>query len=330
MIGSRRYLLFGVLTGLSVWVRPDGLTLLGPLVCYALLTEDTFPRRLRAVSNIFIGFLALFAPYLLFNLALSGTPMPNTFYAKQAEYIQWQAEPFDTRLFYFAIQFFAGPSLAVLPGLLMKGYGAIRSRQWGVLLSMVWVVGYILLYIFRLPVYQHGRYLMPAMGVFLLIGLIGFIEFLPSRRNYRTRLARAASLMTIVVFSLGFSGFGTYTYGRDVAFIESEMVESAKWVAQNIPPGALVAAHDIGALGYFDQHPLIDLAGLISPEVVPFIRDEGQIAAFMDERKVEYLIAFPHWYPELVKRGELVYATGGRFVDRQDVENMTVYRWVGK
>jgi hypothetical protein len=136
--------------------------------------------------------------------------------------------------------------------------------------------------------------------------------------------------MTIVVFSLGFSGFGAYTYGRDVAFIESEMVESAKWVAQNIPPGALVAAHDIGALGYFDQHPLIDLAGLISPEVVPFIRDEGRLAAFMDERKVEYLIAFPHWYPELVKRGELVYAMGGRFVDRQDVENMTVYRWVGK
>jgi hypothetical protein len=37
MTGSRRYLMLGVLTGLSVWVRPDGLTLLGPILFVALM-----------------------------------------------------------------------------------------------------------------------------------------------------------------------------------------------------------------------------------------------------------------------------------------------------
>jgi len=57
--------------------------------------------------------------------------------------------------------------------------------------------------------------------------------------------------------------------------------------------GRLIAAHDIGALGFFGRHDtMIDLAGLVSPQVVPFIRDEPRLAAYMDERPVEYLIAF--------------------------------------
>ena len=189
------------------------------------------------------------------------------------------------------------------------------------------MLGYILIYVLRLPVYQHGRYLMPAMGVFFLIGLMGFYEFLPSLRTYRTRLARQAALVAVVLFSLAFNGFGAYTYGQDVGLIESEMVVSAKWAAQNIPPGAVIAAHDIGALGFFDHHAIIDLAGLISPEVVPFIRDEVRLATFMDERGVEYLIAFPYWYPNLTQRGTPVFATGGHFVEKPDSQNMTIYRW---
>jgi len=63
-----------------------------------------------------------------------------------------------------------------------------------------------------------------------------------------------------------------------VGLIESEMVVTAKWAAQNIPLIPIIAAHDIGALGYFDHHQLIDLAGLVSPEVIPFMRDETRLA----------------------------------------------------
>lgn len=329
VVGSRRYLLFGLLAGVSVWVRPDGLTLLGPLVLYALLVEGGIPARAQALFRLAMGFAALFAPYLLFNLALSGTPMPNTFYAKQAEYIDWQNTPFYTRLLYFSVQFLAGPSLVLLVGFLQKVFSAIRGRQWGILLSALWVVGYILLYILRLPVYQHGRYLMPAMAVFLLIGLLGFVDFLPEPHTHRARLLRRVSLVGIVMFSLAFAGFGSYTYGTDVAFIESEMVASAQWAAQNIGPDKLIAAHDIGALGFFGGHDtIIDLAGLVSPEVVPFIRDETRLAAYMDERRVDYLIAFPYWYPELARHGTLVFTTGGHFTAQPGAENnMTIYRW---
>jgi len=86
MSGTRRYLTLGLLAGLSVWVRPDGLTLLGPIFLTAILCEGNWTLRGEAILKTLIGFGALFLPYLVFNLALSGNPLPNTFYAKQAEY----------------------------------------------------------------------------------------------------------------------------------------------------------------------------------------------------------------------------------------------------
>jgi ABC-type Zn2+ transport system substrate-binding protein/surface adhesin len=119
---------------------------------------------------------------------------------------------------------------------------------------------------------------------------------------------------------------GAYTYAQDVALIESEMVETAKWVAANVPQDDVIAAHDIGALGYYDSHALIDLAGLVSPEVLPFIRDEEKLAEFLDEQGASYLIAFPDFYPLLSKQAEPVFITDGIGPDLGG-KNMTVFHW---
>ena len=86
MTNTPRYLTLGLLTGLAAWVRPDGLTLLGPVLMTILFTHQDPRSRLVALTRYLIGFGSLFVPYLLFNLAIGGMPMPNTFYAKQAEY----------------------------------------------------------------------------------------------------------------------------------------------------------------------------------------------------------------------------------------------------
>jgi hypothetical protein len=112
-----------------------------------------------------------------------------------------------------------------------------------------------------------------------------------------------------------------------VAVIESEMVVTAKWVATNLPPDALIAAHDIGALGYFDGHKLLDLAGLISPEVIPFIRNESQLAEYLNQRGADYLIAFPDFYPLLTENAKTVFTTNSAITLTFDQENMVVYLW---
>lgn len=328
MTGSRRFMTLGLLAGLSVWVRPDGITLLGPVAVYALAGSGSVKMRLRDLGLFALGFAVLFVPYLLFNLVLSGTPMPNTFYAKQAEYVAWQAKPLLSRFGQLVLQFLAGASLALLPGAVGWAAVALRKRDWGTLAGMAWFVGYLFLYIEKLPVYQHGRYVMPTMPIFFLWGLAALVAFTRSKRLGRFQWAASLAWNSLVGLScVAFWLFGAWTYAQDVAIIESEMVVTAKWVAANVPDGELIAAHDIGALGYFDDHELVDLAGLVSPEVIPFIRDEARLAGYLDEVGADYLIAFPEFYPHLSQQAELVFVTGSDLAPLMGGENMVVFRW---
>jgi len=264
----------------------------------------------------------------LFNLAIGGTPMPNTFYAKQAEYVLWQQTPFVTRLGQMFLQLLVGPSLVLIPGVIGWLVKSVRQKMWGSLAALLWSVGYFILYISRLPVYQHGRYIMPAMPIFFLFGLLAFAEFdagkLFTRYHWIGQFVWRAS---IAMLTLAFIFLGAQSYANDVAVIESEMVVTAKWAATNLPPDALIAAHDIGALGYFDQHELIDLAGLISPEVIPFIRDEPRIADYLNQRGADYLIAFPDFYPQLTENAEIVFVTNSAITLTFDQQNMVIYLW---
>jgi len=328
MTNSRRYLTLGLLAGLSVWIRPDGLTLLAPIAFTIFFTGQDMRSRLRAFFPVLIGFGSIFLFYLLFNLAIGGTPMPNTFYAKQAEYEDWTKISIITRLGQMSLQLFVSSSLVLLPGIISWVVKSIREKHWGSIAAILWCFGYLYLYTSRLPVYQHGRYLMPAMPILFLFGLLAFAEFDKSKTFGRYHwVGQTIWRGSIAMLALGFIIFGARTYSSDVAIIETEMVDSAKWIAENIPAGATIAAHDIGALGYFDEHPLIDLAGLITPEVIPFIRDEARLTNYLNENGADYLVVFPWFYPEIVPNLEIVFVTNSPFTLALGEQNMVVYLW---
>jgi hypothetical protein len=90
---------------------------------------------------------------------------------------------------------------------------------------------------------------------------------------------------------------------------------------------AVIAAHDIGAMGYFSERKIIDLAGLVTPDVIPFIRDEKRLRTYMDEQKVDYLVTFPGWYPELTSGLDVLYDSEGIYAPRLGSDNMTVFVW---
>jgi hypothetical protein len=329
MIGTRRYLTLGLLAGLSIWVRPDGLTLLGPILFTALVCEGNWSLRGEAILKTLIGFGALFLPYLLFNLMLSGHPMPNTFYAKQAEYeVYWLSKSLTERMGDYLWPIMASPFLVLIPGVFIWANENFRARNWAALAGVLWFFGYVLIYFMRLPAYQHGRYIIPALPVIYLWGLLGFINFTNSKLAFEHRSFLSLSwrmVLGVVLFLFLF--IGARTYAMDVAFIESEMVVTAQWAEENLDADAVLAVHDIGAMGYFDHHTLIDLAGLVSPDVVLFIRDESRLAEYLDDRDVDYLVTFPEFYRELISQRERVFSTNGSYAPALGGENMGVYRW---
>ena len=328
--GSQKYLILGFLIGISTWLRPEGVTLLGPAVLVILLMQPSWSKRLKGLVNLGVGFGGLFALYLLFNLYISGSPFPNTFYAKQAEYTSNSNLPFLIRFGKQVFPVLQGVGVILLLGLVLSLVSAIHRRAWGLLAAVIWFFGFLALYAWYLPVtYQYGRYSMPAMPVFFLLGLAGLVEFTLARASQGRWILSVSSKLAAGGVLVVFWGLGLIHYTQDVAFIESEMVATAKWVSAEVPPNALVAAHDIGALGYFGGHNLVDLAGLVSPDVIPFLRDENQIATYLNRQGVTYLVTFPDWYPLLTSRLSPIFTTGAPYAPALGEQNMAVYLWPG-
>lgn len=326
---GKYYPLIGFLSGVIVWVRPDGLTLLGPVLFTIILTKQK-PEILPTIGHFFIGWLPVIIGYLIFNFQTAGTLFPNTFYAKQAEYAILFNQSLYIRFTNLLLQPFIGAAILLIPGIIYELFFAVKNRRWLEVALFLWAMGYIGIYAIRLPVtYQHGRYMMPVMPVFFLLGLLGTWRSmnairLKEKTKKLTRFAGGASISLLLV---GFWWLGLRTYSDDVAIIHEEMVVTARWVNDNLPQDALVASHDIGALGYYGNREIFDLAGLISPEVIPVIRDEEALLGLIEKAGAEYLMSFPDWYSTLTQEADLIYQSEGKTVRLHDHTNMAVYQY---
>jgi hypothetical protein len=323
--------LVGIVIGASVWTRPDGITLLAPAGLALLLVEPTWKKRIRAIWKTGLGFALLFIPYLFFNHLLGGSWWPNTYYAKQAEYAILQGQPLWARFFKLWQEPLIGVGSLLLPGAVLLVWQKAHKGSLPHLLGLFWATLYLGLYAWRLPVsYQHGRYLIPMMAVLYIWGFAGLMNWAQTdAKSMLKRVISKAWLVSAGALLLLYWIMGARAYAGDVAFIQSEMVITAHWVADHTEQNALIAAHDIGALGYFGQRQIIDMAGLVSPEVIPFIRDEMRLRDWLDQRRANYLVTFPGWYPLLVKDAQLIYRTTSTVAAISGGENMAVYVWRG-
>lgn len=322
-------LILGGVTGLGVWIRPDAILSIVPIAWVFLFQHSTLRESALKAIKYGVGFILFVFPYLLMNYSLGGEWWPSTFYAKQIEYAALREFNFLGRLLSMSIVPLIGVGLLLIPGMIVGVIERVRSRRWDRLASFIWVVAFITVYAVRLPVdYQHGRYMIPVIPVLFLLGYDGlWITLRGESRSSLIRILSRSWILSIFLICFLFWIRGAEAYAKDVAVIETEMVAASKWIRANTELDDLIAAHDIGALGYFAERRILDLAGLISPDVIPIIRDESALELLIDEQGADYLMTFPGWYPHLTEGRSIIYSTSGSFSPSIGGENMTVYRW---
>ena len=75
---------------------------------------------------------------------------------------------------------------------------------------------------------------------------------------------------------------------------DSLRTEVGKWLHQNTPENAQVAMEAIGYQGYFAHRPVLDIAGLVSPEMLDLVEGPYQGGAvfgrMIKELKPEYIV----------------------------------------
>ncbi len=119
-------------------------------------------------------------------------------------------------------------------------------------------------------------------------------------------------------------------YAWAVQNINAMQVHLGKWVAGNTPAGARLALNDIGAIAFVSRREVIDLMGLVTPEIRPYRRQgEDGVIRYVAEACPDYVIIFPTWFPRLASlasRYEPIYRVR---LSRNEVaggNEMVVYR----
>lgn len=313
---ERRPVLFGVCAGLLIWTRPEALLMIAVIGVDAFyhwkVARDqgggTGASRFGRPQWLLRGLLiaAIFAvAYAVFNLVLSGSVFPNTFAAK-LKYYSSGGSGFPSQVFWFLSaehMIVIAPFVAV--GLLAVVVALVRRRPAPLLIPFLWSSGMVLAYWWKLPyLYQYGRYLMPILPFVALLALGGVEDLLEIAQRKISALksgqaqsaVRFVILLVMVGATLNTSWQRRDYYAQSCRYITDRQVATALWVRDHLPADAVVATHDVGALAFYSERRIVDMVGLISPEMIDRIGRIDMLLEYLRDEHVTHLAVLRTWF----------------------------------
>ena len=86
------------------------------------------------------------------------------------------------------------------------------------------------------------------------------------------------------------------TYAKDCRYISDRQVAAALWMRDHLPADAVVATHDVGAIAYYSERRLVDMVGLVSPDLISTIGDYPALNARLVSKKATHLAVLRNWF----------------------------------
>lgn len=281
------------LLGLAAVTRPEG-------ILFTALGGGVLLYRWRAYRRPLVCAALLFFPFafqVMFRKWYYGTWLTNTFHAKMG----LSAEIWLKGLVYGRDFFASWGPLAVLWLLVAPGW--VRLWRKDRLLSLKAVVAIGLQSAFIVAAggdwMKPFRFWVPVLPCLFLFLAEGY-EALRERWSGPGREALLAGGMAVLV---GMGNLWAWPQVRRYTAIYSDGMQRTSvalglWLAQNAEPGAWVALGDAGALPYYSGLRVIDLYGLMNPEIArlpgPALYSEGIDTASILARKPDYVVLESH------------------------------------
>lgn len=338
-----RYWSMPALLGLASLARPEAHLLFALAVFLRVARScrrDTAARELfRLIPyQMIVVYLLTVLPWHLFAHFSSGSVLPNTFWANfrglasrlypsgyYYRYGQWlfvRDHPFIYSL--------------ILPGIVATLIWTVREMRHNgenvgiprpalvlAQLSSLWVILYPLVSRVVLPMMRHhARYMVPLTpfhAILAALGIWALVSFVAKSFGVREGTADASSpsawrsfppwiivSVLVVVSAVPYVNKWSEVYGRNVYSINHQHVLMARWISDNSPPDAVIATHDIGALGAVSRRRIVDVFGLVSPEmirrgarvIIPTLGGDGDwYLGELVRDNVSYLVGYPEWLP---------------------------------
>ncbi|MGH7491778.1 MAG: hypothetical protein ACREOO_05235 [bacterium] len=283
-----------ILLGLCWLTRPEIVFFLGLIFSDVLLFETKKKKANLALLAVLV--VAVMSPWLIYAYSNFSTVIPNTMLARNAD--ETVSLPFTFTLTKTAKILFSN-NLLELVVILLAGVASL-NKSWrerffpgGMADYFVPVLWPVLLIAFYLAGKTNvmARYLLMVTPFMILLGLRALRAGLETvMRRPRVRLAALGVFCVLVAAQLIFvQAKYTFFVTKFSNGMDDNLIDIGLWFAQNTPPETVIAAHEIGAIGYFSQRKILDFSGLVCPEIVPYIR-ERRTFDFIKERKPDYLV----------------------------------------
>jgi len=284
-----RPLAAGLALALAVLSRPEA-ALLAPLLALGL--------GARGVARLLLPPLLLGLAWVGFNLAVTGLPLPATFYVKQGG--------LDAGGLGTAAQILrsAWPVFGSGVGLLALGIAALAgARRLGLLLAgPLWLAAVAVGRSIGVDdqYYYFLRYFLPVEPI-LMVGVgLG----LARAAQHRLGLLAWLALAVVLVSDLPELGRRRALYAWNCQNIEEMQGGAALFLARNGAAGERVGSVDAGRIRYSSGLPVLDVIGLNNHRITRSAEqrpdlwtDPARVADWMDREGLQWLYLFPYDAP---------------------------------
>jgi hypothetical protein len=286
----------GALWSLAALARPEAAFLLFLWGLFLILDA----QERESVARLFWGALPplfIYGTWLLFARFYFGTFWPQTLAAKSAgaEGLEFLGDNVKRQMLIVGATdgvLVAGLVLAALFG--GRRLMGVRRSWTEELLPLAWVVCLPPLYAAR-GVQVISRYLVPLLPILALTAWRALEAWwwpastatAPTRRS-GPRLALAAVAVLVAAQNLAvYRGAVLPQVQTFTAAVKECLQPWGQWFRRHTAPGTIVAPPDIGAIGYYSDRPILDLAGLITPGMVNVLEHETPERAVSEFRFAE-------------------------------------------
>jgi hypothetical protein len=254
---------------LAALTRPEGLMLLAFVLTVALIRNRVKAHpAILAPLLLLVAWLALPHPHF-------GTIVPNSVVAKQVLYQDYCTQrPVESLSYMLGLG--SPPGWFLVAGVICGAFFSL-GRHPIVALSALFGLSYIV----ALAVgsgHIFPWYPVPVYPLLFLVAVYAFHQVIVrvSRRS-KELPALAAGLLALFITAAAVVGLQ-----RKLDYLQVEMgcYESVHrtagdYLRRHAQAGDVVLAEDIGQLAYISGLPLVDLDGLVSPEVIPYMRADS-------------------------------------------------------
>ncbi len=302
---SKRGMIDALKLGLPVlillWSRIDTLPFaIGLLLAAVLVLPGEERVKSRSILTAAFVFVVIgFIPYFLVLHSWGGTYLPISGLIKSSDGPPNSVSDLLLRLIVLvkSIGFTFTPGRVVTLALFAAGLaGFLRMRrtpEGSILFRSVCLpllLGVVLHSLYVLMVHKTSPkwYFAPTnISVFFIISLCVAFGF--KAETYRKLVLAGCGVLTLFAVVMGykrlnqpFNGFGNYRY------------QVALWVKENLPKGATIASWNAGQIGYFSDHPTVNLDGFINSREYKeeVLSGKKPLSTYLKENNIAYVVDY--------------------------------------